>query len=647
MAGQSIGSSIFSNEQDSGNTNLSTLAAGQTWTGTWKDLSGFAQIITNFKSDQNGTFSMYFSSDGITTDRTIGPYTLVANTDSPQPLAPIRRFYKCSYTNSSVSTANLRIETRLAINSGMFQTRVSDTVSSLNSAVLGRNVIFGRHYNNSYSNVPVDSSGHLEVAVHSPRLPFGSMHVESLTPLFQFDAVYRLNSTQVLPTVSGSGSTTVSNSMFVISSGNTIYSQAVLQSRKRLRYRPGQGSVARFAGLFTTGVASSYQVMGVGHPEDGFYFGYKNTLFGILYINRGVREVQTLTVATGASSSNNCTITLNSVANVVALTNASNIYRTAYEISAYSYAGWTTELEGATVKFIASSSGNKAGTFSFSAGSTGASASFAETTAGATETETFIPQSSWNGDVMDGTGNSGIVLDPTKGNVYEIDIQYLGFGAVTFYIEVSIAGNNSDFVPVHTLLLPNTLTATSIGNPSLPFTAAVYSAGSTSDLVIKIGSFGGFIEGKKVLHGPRFTYESSSIAVTTLLRPLFTILNARIFSGRANQSVINLLSVGWAYKHNQPGRVVLIKNGTLSGNPNFSHYDDDSCSHYDNSATGITYTTNSQVIFSVPLGETDQNIFSFEDEITLQPGEILTACAITNSATATAVRISINTREDQ
>ncbi len=48
--------------------------------------------------------------------------------------------------------------------------------------------------------------GHLEVALHDPLLPFGSLHVENLTPIFQTDAVYGINSGQIqTPQTSGSG----------------------------------------------------------------------------------------------------------------------------------------------------------------------------------------------------------------------------------------------------------------------------------------------------------------------------------------------------------------------------------------------------------------------------------------------------------
>lgn len=40
---------------------------------------------------------------------------------------------------------------------------------------------------------PSDVNGHPEVVIHGPRNPFGSIHTESLDPVFQYDAVYGIN----------------------------------------------------------------------------------------------------------------------------------------------------------------------------------------------------------------------------------------------------------------------------------------------------------------------------------------------------------------------------------------------------------------------------------------------------------------------
>jgi len=507
---------------------------------------------------------------------------------------------------------------------------------------------------------PIDLSatpeGHLEVALHSPRLPFGSINTESLIPIFQFDGVYGINTGLVTSGVTGSGWAYTDDSNFVVQTGTQIYSQASIIGRKRLRYRAGQGVIGRFTGIFTSPVASSYQVVGIGHAEDGVFFGYKNTDFGILYSNRGKREVQTLTISTGATSNGNVTVTLNTVAYTIAVTNASNVYRTAWEISQTTFIGWKANIRGATVVFVADSVGDKTGTFSFAAGATGAAASFAETQAGVAATESFITQANWNGaDKLDGTGASGVTLDPTKYNVFQIQIQYLGAGAITFQVEVvPTNGNNPDFITVHTIRLPNTLTTTSFGNPSFPFTMAAYSAGSTTNLTVKCGSAGGFIEGHKVLHGNRFTYFNQLTSVgATNYQALFTIQNTRYYQGRTNQAVINLLNVSGAIKHTSPVIYYLIKNGSLAGNPNFQQLSTNSCSLWDTAATTVTYSTGDQLIATFHVGDTGEFDHHFgngnfnAEEVELQPGEWITLAAKSTTGSPSYVTGSINTREDQ
>lgn len=500
-------------------------------------------------------------------------------------------------------------------------------------------------------NVPATAEGHLEVAIHDPLLPFGSLHTESMVPIFQTDAVYGVNSTMCRTTVSGTGGATASDSSFVVSTGTTALSFGTLQSRKRLRYRPGQGVIMRFTALFTAGVASSIQVAGLGHAEDGVYFGYNGTSFGVLYSNRGKREIQTLTITTKSSTAENAVVTLNGVTFNVPVTNGTNTTQTAYEISQGTYTGWTAQQVGATVVFVSNDVGNKAGTFSISGATV--VGSFAETLAGSAATESWTPQASWNGnDKLNGSGASGITLDPTKYNVYQMDVQYLGAGVIKFKVlVVSSNGNNAEWVTVHTLRLPNTLTASSFGNPSFPFTMAAYSAGSTTNVSVKCASFSGFIEGVKKLHGPRQTYEATSTAVDAAnYRCLFTIRNSNVFGGRTNQSVINIMSITASLKHTNPCGIYVIKNATLAGVPSFANHATDSCSQVDYAATTCTFSDNSQLIWADSMGETgniDHHFNGGIEEVTLQPGETLTVAAKSTTGTPSQVKASLNTREDQ
>jgi hypothetical protein len=492
--------------------------------------------------------------------------------------------------------------------------------------------------------VPVDSNHHMEIAIHSPRLPFGSIHTENLHPVFQHDAVYGLNTNLWVTSTNASGGATTSNSSYVLTTGTTIYGAGSITSRERAIYRPGQGIIARFTALYTTGVANSYQVAGVGHAEDGVYFGYKGADFGIIYNNRGKREVQTLTITTKSSHAENAVVTLGGTAFNVAVTNGASTVTTAYEISQGTFTGWRAEAVGSTVVFVADSVGDKTGVFSISG--TSVVGSFAETQAGQAVTETFIAQTSWNGDKMDGNGSSGVTADWTKFNVFQIGLQYLGAGAIVFQVEAAFAGNNPDWVTVHTILLPNTLTNTSFGNPSFQFVASAYSSGSTTALTVKVGSLMVATEGERKVHGDRFSYVNTLTSVgASNYQALFTIRNTRYFNSRANQSVIKLLSISGAVKHTSPVIFYLFRNATLAGSPNFAQYATSSCSYYDTSATTCTIANNSQLVWTGTLGDTGNLEFAFTEEIRLSPGDTFTLAAKATTGSPSYVVGGINTKE--
>lgn len=509
--------------------------------------------------------------------------------------------------------------------------------------------------------VNISPTGHMEVELHGPSLPFGSVHAEGLTPIFNTDAVYGINTEQAVATTglavgtgSGSGTNTGANNLFKCSTGTTQYSFASIQSRRRLRYHAGQGVIGRFAGFFTDPVANLILVAGFGTAESGYYFGYNGTSFGILHSTGGVRELHTFTVTTASTDANDYEVTLPNTATVnVTATNNNDTSTTAYEIAQGTYPGWSAEARGSTVIFLSSSVGSKTGSFSLAqtGAATPAAGSDAETTAGVAGTDTWVPQASWNGpDILDGNGPSGVTLDPTKGNVYQMQVQYLGFGTVSMQVEVvPTGGNDANIVTVHTFTFPNTLTSTHVSQPSFPFTMSAYSAGSTTDGSVSVGSFAGFLEGKVSYAGPRISYRSLAgvTSATGSYVPLFTVVNSKVYASRANQSVIYLLDCHAAAKSNQGlTTFYLVRNATLGGSPDFSEYSTISPAYFDNSATSCTFNDD-QILWSGTVSESGNLNYALSDkEIAIQPGESITLCV--RSVTATAICVGgINTREDQ
>lgn len=498
-------------------------------------------------------------------------------------------------------------------------------------------------------NLSATQEGHLEVAVHSPNLPFGSIHVESLHHQIQLDAVYGLISNQVSWITSSTGLVSVDNSRFKLSIDNTQYAYAILGSRRRIRYRPGQGILGRFTAIFGDTADNLYQIAGYGHAEDGIYFGYSGSTFGILHKHDGVREIRALTLTSPSTSSANLTIRLNNIAFTVPVTSGS-LSKNAYEISTYTgYVGWYAEQSGTSVVFLSSDAVAKSSTFSVTGGGGGLTGTFATIRSGSAGTDDWIPQTQWNGDKLDGTGASGFTLDPTKGNVYQIGVQYLGYGTIRCAVEATFAdSNNSDFVTAHLIKRPNTYTGTNFSNPAFPFLATSYSYGSTQSSSMYIGSVYGGVEGRKQLTGPRFSYLAQSNAVnSTSFRTLFSVRNNRVYKGKANQSVVNILGLVAALKANQPCIVYLIKEATLSGSTEFNNYSSESSTSWDTGSTTCTFSTQNQLIYSTMLGDTGNVDHEFTDELTIQPGETITVAAKSVTGSPSWVAAGLNTREDQ
>jgi len=247
------------------NNSTTPLNAGATYTGT-SELNRGGDIIASCKTDQAGKLYFEFSNDNTNWD-SFPPsgFDVAAGIHEFHNAVKAVRYFRVKFTNTSVSNQTyLRLYTYFG-QYKQLNAPLNSSVSDDADSIITRSVLMGQTDGGDFQFVPVTPEGHLEVAIHDPLNPFGSVHTESLSPIFQTDAVYGINSGQIQPTVtSGSGTASGDNNLFTVSTGTTIYSQAVILGRKRLRYRAGQGVVGRFTALYTTPVANSYQIAGFG-----------------------------------------------------------------------------------------------------------------------------------------------------------------------------------------------------------------------------------------------------------------------------------------------------------------------------------------------------------------------------------------------
>ena len=83
---------------------------------------------------------------------------------------------------------------------------------------------------------------------------------------------------------------------------------------------------------------------------------------------------------------------------------------------------------------------------------------------GGSVVEASTHQDSWNGDRLDGTGLSGMVIDPTKANFYWIDFAWLGVGTVRF----GVLSPDGSRIVCHTCHNPNANTTAYMATANLP-----------------------------------------------------------------------------------------------------------------------------------------------------------------------------------
>jgi hypothetical protein len=92
-----------------------------------------------------------------------------------------------------------------------------------------------------------------------------------------------------------------------------------------------------------------------------------------------------------------------------------------------------------------------------------------------TGTQTEVSQSNWNGDKLNGTGESGITLDTTKAQIIWMDIEWLGLGSVRMGFII-----NGQFILCHSFHHANIINSTYITTASLPLRYELTNTGNTS-----------------------------------------------------------------------------------------------------------------------------------------------------------------------
>jgi hypothetical protein len=412
-----------------------------------------------------------------------------------------------------------------------------------------------------------------KVVVDGPLSTFGDIRTVTVIPVAQGDFVYGLNSRVFTTSSFAGGTVTHVSGTAELDSGTDPAGSATVQLRRHLKYRPGQGSSMMATALFGTPNAGSAQFVGAGTAECGYFIGYFGTSFGILHSETGEREVRRYSVTTGAATEA-VTVTLDGSSIVVPVTGNNDITQTAYQLSIADYSqvgrgGWVTDVIGSDVYFLSARS-NSIYTGSYSIAGGVINGTFSRLVAGEAQTNTFISQSSFNVDKLDGNGHTGMVLDPSKGNVFEIQFQYLGFGNANFSIENSETGKISQF---HIIKNANNRTTPVLKNPNVNVLATCANIGGTTTTKLKTASMAAFIEGEIKNLDPQYAKSFSFSGInTSTYKPLAALKVNRIFNDQSCFGEIDFLRIAGANTvNNQTVTIALFLDAKISGDVNYQY----------------------------------------------------------------------------
>jgi len=215
-----------------------------------------------------------------------------------------------------------------------------------------------------------------------------------------------------------------------------------------------------------------------------------------------------------------------------------------------------------------------------------------------------VTQANWNGDKLNGTGDSGLTLDTSKAQILWMDFEWLGVGSVRCGFII-----NGQYITCHTFENANLIANVYMTTAILPVryrissvTAAV--AASMKAICCTVISEGGF-EQTSIDHVARRTTILTSISTTFL--PLVSI---RLASGRTGAVVIpNRVQVLPTSSQNY--EVALIKNPTLTGATFAATVPSDTNVDFDVAATATTGGTIVQTDYVTSSGGGGTSTTSF------------------------------------
>ncbi len=251
--------------------------------------------------------------------------------------------------------------------------------------------------------------------------------------------------------------------------------------------------------------------------------------------------------------------------------------------------------------------------------------------------DTMIPQSDWNVDPMNGSGPSGLILNFTNGNIYQIQYQRLEFSNINFFIESPLTGNP---ILVHQIEYANANSIPSTTNPGLQLMTQVVSSGA--NIQLSISSMGLFIEGDV---NPRLGIRNNVSAngyVNTTPIEILAIQNNTVFCSQNSQLMVipDQLTLFNASGDSGTAIFSLYLNPTFDDPLDFTDVGSNSVVSSNSSGTTFSGGTLLETFFLASGSSISVNMHDYD--IKLSPGDCLVFACTSATSSYITVYVSVS-----
>lgn len=163
------------------------------------------------------------------------------------------------------------------------------------------------------------------------------------------------------------------------------------------------------------------------------------------------------------------------------------------------------------------------------------------TSTSGTPVDNRVAQASWNTDKLDGTGSSGVILDPTKMQLFLLDLQWLSIGRVRWIFEF-----NGVYYPVHMESFANVIDKPYTKTVNLPLRYEILNTAdtgvvSTMKATCQVNMTEGGVDPTSLIRSVNNGITTRTIGTTRV--PLIAIRPKFTFNGLTNRGTLQIIGV--------------------------------------------------------------------------------------------------------